>query len=144
MKNVILTSLLVVAVSGCTEFKTMYRAGNTKTDTNVDQAQCNRLASDRYPPNIVTNWYPIYDSQGRVVSRRVEQYDINEGPRRTASRTCMFERGYEWAAIPYCKDEQLADRSYAPITTKPELSTNICGLRTKDHGRVLIDLSKPI
>jgi hypothetical protein len=55
----------------------------------------------------------------------------------------MQERGYARVTIPYCKDEQIAGRSFAPITVAPVLSPNICGLRT-DNGRVIIDLNKPL
>ncbi|CUH53557.1 hypothetical protein J7382_05015 [Shimia sp. R11_0] len=144
MKHAFVTGLAVLALSGCTEFKTFYKVGQTKTDLNVDQAQCNRAAADAYPPRIVTDWWPIYDSKGRVVSQRMEQYDINEGPRYTAARNCMVEKGYERVTIPYCKDEQLAGRNYAKIEVAPELTPSICGLRTEGGGRVLIDLSKPI
>ncbi|WP_299420309.1 hypothetical protein [uncultured Shimia sp.] len=143
MKHPLLTGCLLLALSGCTEFSTMYQPGKTKTERNVDQAQCNRLASDRYPPRIVTDWWPIYAADGRVIGQRPESYDINEGPRYTAARKCMEERGYARVTIPYCKDEQIAGRSYAPITVAPHLSPNICGLRT-DNGRVIIDLSKPL
>ncbi len=143
MKQPILTGCLLLALSSCTEFSTMYQPGKTKTERNVDQAQCNRFASDRYPPRIVTDWWPIYAADGRVIGQRPESYDINEGPRYTAARNCMEERGYARVNIPYCKDEQIAGRSYAPITVAPELSPNICGLRT-DNGRVIIDLTKPL
>ncbi|GAA6178918.1 hypothetical protein NBRC116594_03560 [Shimia sp. NS0008-38b] len=144
MKHPIITGLMLMALGSCTEFSTLYQVGKTKTERNVDQAQCNRFAADNYPPRIVTEWWPIYDSKGRVVSRRAEQYDTNEGPRYTAARNCMTERGYERVSIPYCKDEQLAGRNYAKVEVAPELGPSICGLRTEGGGRVLVDLSKPL
>ncbi len=144
MKKPVVTGLLLLALSSCTEFTTFYQPGMTKTQRNVDQAQCNRVASDRFPPYIVTDWYPIYNSDGRIIGHRPEQYDVNAGKRYTEARNCMTERGYQRVTIPYCKDEQLAGRNYAPIQVAPELSDNICGLRTEGNNRVLIDLSKPI
>lgn len=144
MKTAIVTTLAILLLSGCTEFRTMYKVGNTKTETNIDQGQCNSFAANAYPPRIVTDWIPIYDSEGRVRGHRVEQYDINESRRIEGARDCMVQKGYEWATVPYCKDEQIGGRSYAPITTNPPMSANICGLRQEGGGRVLIDLSKPI
>jgi hypothetical protein len=143
MKKPFLTGCLLVALSGCTEFSTMYQPGKTKTERNVDQAQCNRVAADQFPPWIVTDWWPIYNAAGEVIGQRPESYDVNEGRRYTAARECMQSKGYGRVTIPYCKDEQLAGRAYAPITVAPELGPNICGLRT-ENGRVLIDLTKPI
>ncbi len=144
MRSILLSGLALLTISGCTEFSTFYKEGVTKTELNIDQGQCNRIASDAYPPNIVTDWWPIYDGKGRIVSQRMEQYDINEGPRYTAARTCLEERGYARVKIPFCKDEQLGGRNYAKIEVAPELTPSICGLRTEGGGRVLIDLSKPI
>ena len=144
MRFPIITSLLLLSLAGCTEFSTFYQVGKTKTDRNVDQAQCNRIAADSFPPNIVTDWWPIYNAEGRIVGSRPETYDINEGRRYSAARECMVSRGYERVTIPFCKDEQVAGRSFAPIRVAPELTPNICGLRTEDGKRVLIDLSKPL
>jgi len=139
------TSLsLVLGLASCTEFSTMYQVGKTKTEHNVDQAQCNRQAADRFPPRIVTDWWPIYNAEGRVVGQRPESYDINEGPRYTEVRNCMNARGYQRVTIPYCTDEQLAGRSFEPLTVAPTLTPNICGLRKQGGGRVIIDLNKPL
>jgi len=143
MKKTFLICSIAALLSSCTEFREMYKPGATNTQRNIDQGACNTDAATRYPPRIVTDWVPIYNAEGRVISHRIEQYDINEARRREGARSCMVARGYEWATIPYCKDEQIAGRSYAPITKMPALSSNICGMRT-DQGRVLIDLSKPL
>lgn len=143
MKHQMVTGLMLLSLIGCTEFSTMYQPGKTKTERNVDQAQCNRFATDTNPPHIVTDWVPIFDSEGRYRGQRPESYDINEGRRHTAARNCMLEKGYQRVTIPYCKDEQIAGRSFAPIEVAPQITPNICGIRT-DNGRVLIDLSKPI
>lgn len=139
-----LAASLFVVLSGCTQFGTYYKEGVTKSELNIDRGQCNSAAAAAYPPRIVTDWWPIYDGNGRIVGQRPEQYDINEGARHSAVRSCMAEKGYEKVQIPYCKDEQLGENHYAKIEVAPELSPSICGLRTEDGGRVLIDLSKPI
>lgn len=139
-----LTATALVVLSGCTEFSTYYKEGVTKSDLNIAKGQCNRAAADAYPPNIVTDWWPIYDRFGRIVSQRAEQYDLNEGARNTAVRDCMNANGFERVQIPYCKDEQLGDNHYAKLEVAPELTPSICGLRTENGGRVLIDLNKPI
>ncbi|KPA22650.1 hypothetical protein shim_09370 [Shimia sp. SK013] len=143
MKRIAFACLILTLVVGCTDFRQMYKPGVTRTQLNIDQGACNSDAAARYPPRIVTDWVPVFNGDGQVISHRVEQYDINEARRREGARSCMIAGGYEWATIPFCKEEQIAGRSFAPISTLPALSTNICGLRT-DSGRVLVDLSKPI
>ncbi|TCL09329.1 hypothetical protein BXY66_1374 [Shimia isoporae] len=143
MKKTLLICTVAALIAGCTDFRQMYKPGVTRTELNIDQGACNSEAASRYPPRIVTDWVPIFDAQGRVISHRIEQYDINEARRREGARSCMIARGYEWATIPFCKDEQIAGRSFAPVTKLPALTPNICGMRT-DRGRVLIDLSKPL
>ncbi|MDA5555950.1 hypothetical protein [Shimia sp. MMG029] len=144
LKHATLATSLLLVLSSCTEFGTYYKEGVTKSQLNIDRGQCNRAAADAYPPNIVTDWWPIYDRYGRVVSQRAEQYDLNEGARHTAVRECMAANGYERVKIPFCKDDQLGDNHYAKIEVAPELTPSICGLKTENGGRVLIDLSKPI
>lgn len=131
-------------LTACTEFTTFYQPGKTKTDRNVDQAQCNRSAADQYPPRIITEWWPVYNSEGRFLGHRFEQFDQNEGARHTAARACMTERGYQRVKIPYCKDEQIEGRQFAKIEAAPAFSPSICGIRTKGSDPVLIDLSKPL
>ena len=143
MKKTVLLCAIATLVTGCTEFREMYKPGVTSTQRNIDQGACNSEAAQLYPPRIVTDWVPIFNAEGKVVSHRVEQYDINQSRRTSGARSCMIAKGYTWATIPYCKDEQIAGRSFAPITKLPNFSENICGLRT-DQGRVLIDLSKPL
>ncbi|MGR3713653.1 MAG: hypothetical protein ACU0A6_11100 [Shimia sp.] len=143
MKKTALLCAALTLVVGCTEFRQMYKPGVSRTQLNIDQGGCNAQSANAYPPRIVTDWVPIFNGDGQVIGHRVEQWDLNEARRIEGARSCMVAQGYQWATIPYCKDEQIAGRSYAPLTTLPALSSNICGMRG-DKGRVLIDLSKPL
>ncbi len=145
MKTTIVLSLTAsLILAGCTEYSTQYRVGNTKTETNVDQAACNRFAADTVPIYLVTDWIPRYGKDGRIIGHRVETYDINEGRRHTAVRECMAELGYQRVSIPFCKSKDVEGKSFAPITGSPPLTPTMCGLRQEGGQRVLVDLSQPL
>lgn len=143
MKRLIPALALATALGGCLEYTPMYKVGVTTQEANVIRAQCNTYAANTVPVIMVRDWVPIYGANGQIVSGYWEVYDANEGRRHSEQKRCMEEAGFQRVSIPYCKDEQLAGRSYKPLTTSPPLTSSICAVRQEGGGRVLIDLSKP-
>lgn len=143
MKRAIIPLCAITVLAGCLEYTPMYKVGATTQETNVTRAQCNTFAANTVPVIMVTDWIPIYGADGRIIGHRTEVYDANEGRRYSEQRRCMEQQGYSRVSIPYCKDEDLAGRSYRPLTTSPPLTSSICAIRQDGGRRVLIDLNKP-
>jgi len=143
MKQFLIASCALIGLSGCLEYTPMYKVGASTQESNVTRAQCNTYAAQTVPPMIIQDWIPVFGANGRVVGHRLETYDANEGRRNTTVKNCMSEQGFDRVSIPYCTDDQLAGKSYAPLKNSPPLTGSICAIRQKDGGRVLIDLSKP-
>lgn len=137
-----LAALTVLA--GCLEYTPLYKVGATTQETNVTRAQCNTLAANTVPPMIIQDWVPIYGANGRVIGHRIEVYDANEGRRHSTVQKCMEQQGFSRVSIPYCSDDQIAGRSFRPLTKSPQLTESICAIRQPDRGRVLIDLNQPV
>lgn len=143
MKHLTLSLVMVTGLAGCLEYTPMYKVGATNQENNVTRAQCNTYAANTVPIVIIRDVYPVYDSSGRIITYRHEVYDMNEGRRHTVVRECLQGQGFERVTIPYCKDEQIAGRSYKPLTNSPPITGSICAVRQPDGSRVLIDLNKP-
>lgn len=143
MKRAIPALFAITALGGCLEYTPMYKVGATTHETNVTRAQCNTFAANSVPVMLVTDWIPIYGANGRIVGHRTEVYDANEGRRYSEQQHCMEREGYSRVSIPYCKDEDIAGRSYRPLTTSPPLTGSICAIRQQGGGRVIVDLNKP-
>jgi len=140
---------LVVAVlagssllAACVDYTPLYKEGGSMQQRNVDQAQCNAFGSNTVPIWMVRDTWPIYDGSGNIISYQVDVYDSNAGRRQQVINQCMADRGYARAIIPYCKDEQLAGRSYTLESRMPTLGPNICAVRGQNGGRGIVDLSK--
>ena len=143
MNRLYVTLISVSALAGCLEYTPMYTVGVTTQEANVTRAQCNTYAANTVPVMLITDWIPIYGANGRIIGHRTEGYDANEGRRYSEQQRCMEREGFERVSIPYCKDEDLAGRSYRPLTTSPPLTGSICAVRQEGGKRVLIDLNKP-
>ena len=144
MKRLFPILLAASVLTGCLEYTPMYKVGATTQETNVTRAQCNTYAANTVPVLLVTDWIPIFGADGRVIGHRTEVYDANEGRRYSEQQRCMERAGFSRVSIPYCKDEDIAGRSYRPLTTSPPLTGSICAIRQDGGGRVLIDLNKPV
>ena len=60
-------------------------------------------------------------------------------------RDCMALKGYRPVTHPVCTNDQLAGRSYRPLSTVPAApSPTICALRSPDGSTALVDLTKPL
>lgn len=136
------TVILGAFLGACTETNLQYKVGGTLHQRNVDQAQCNAFGANNVPIWMVRDAWPIFDSAGNVITYQVDVYDANEGRRNQVINQCMAERGYQRVKIPYCKDEQLAGRSYSLEKKMPAPGPNICALRGQSGGVGLVDLNK--
>lgn len=143
MKRVLIPLVASATLAGCLEYTPMYKVGATQHETNVTRAQCNTYAANTVPPMIIRDWIPIFGPNGEIVGQRVEYYDANEGRRHSTVQKCMEQQGFQRVKIPYCKEDQMAGRSYKPLTRSPQLTPSICAVKQPDGGRVLIDLNKP-
>lgn len=144
MKRLTLSVVALAGLAGCLEYTPMYKVGVSTQEANVTRAQCNTYAANTVPPMIIQDWVPIYGANGKIVGHRVEYYDANEGRRHSTVQKCMEQQGYQRVSIPYCTDDQIAGRSYRPLTTSPQLTGSICAIKQPEGGRVLIDLNKPV
>lgn len=143
MRHLLLLIAALTGLAGCLEYTPMYKVGVTPHESNVAQAQCNTFAANTVPILLVRDVIPVYDSNGNVVSYIHEVYDANEGRRHSVVKQCLTDQGFERVTIPYCSDEQLAGKTYRPLTTNPPITDSICAIRQPGGNRVLIDLTKP-
>ena len=143
MKRLTFSIFATFLVTGCLEYTPMYKVGATTQETNVTRAQCNTYAANTVPVMLITDWIPIYGADGRIIGHRTEVYDANEGRRYSEQQRCMEREGFARVSIPYCKDEDLAGRSFKPLTTSPPITDSICAIRQQGGGRVIVDLNKP-
>ncbi|WP_204114353.1 hypothetical protein [Shimia biformata] len=137
-----LTLASATLLAACTEYTPLYKPGVSVQQKTADEAQCNAYGANTVPVWMVTERWPIYGAGGQIVSYTVDVYDSNAGRRQQVINQCMAERGYQRVAIPYCKDEQLAGRSYGFETRLPDPGPNICAVRGKGGSAGIVDLSK--
>ncbi|WP_435136661.1 hypothetical protein [Pseudopelagicola sp. nBUS_19] len=137
-------ALITISVLAACEYTPMYKVGASEQETNVTQAQCNTFAANTVPPMIITDRYPVYDNRDQIVGYRSEVYDVNEGRRHTAVRTCMQEQGFSRINIPYCKNEQLKGRDFTALQQSPPITDSVCAVRQPSGNHVLIDLNQSL
>ncbi|PSL17338.1 hypothetical protein [Shimia abyssi] len=139
-----------VALTACapTHFSGFVNPGTNVDTVNRDTAECDVEANTLFPAAVFTStsygggygYSPGYwGGWGSTVTAR----DVNAGMRNNHRTQCMALRGYQPYSFPICTQEQLAGRSYAPLSKSPTPGPTICVV-TSPNGNMLIDLSKPI
>lgn len=146
--------LTCVLVAGCTSssYRAYIKPGAGVERVNRDRAACDVEANRLFPSANFPNTYP-YGTLGYYGGGWgggwgygigvVHTTDVNAGMRNQHRDQCMRLKGYEPYTFPNCTTEQLAGRSYKPLTRSPKPSESICAVSLEGGGRALVDLSKP-
>lgn len=140
-----------MALAGCTPSSHVVylKPGATADRMTRDQAECDVEANRLFPSANFPSTYPYgtigyYGGGWSYGVGVVHTTDVNASMRDQHRVQCMRVKGYEPYVFPNCTSEQMAGRSYAPLTRSPKPSASICAIALEDGGRALIDLSKPL
>ncbi|SHJ23784.1 hypothetical protein SAMN05444000_106103 [Shimia gijangensis] len=143
-------TMVGVLAAGCasTSYQAYVKPGTGVDRVNRDRAECDVEANRLFPSANFPQTYP-YGTVGYYGGGWgggigvIHSTDVNAGMRNQHRNQCMRLRGYEPYVFPNCTTEQLAGRSYAPLTRSPSPSPNICAVTLEGGERALVDLSKP-
>lgn len=157
-KNLKILSVLAISglfLTGCTStsYQAYIKPGTGVDRVNRDRAECDLEANRLFPSANFPQTYPTghigyygggYGGGWGGGIGIVHTTDVNAGMRNQHRTQCMRVKGYEPYTFANCTTDQLAGRSYAPLTRSPKPSENICAVTVEGGGRALIDLSKPL
>ncbi|MGX9350306.1 hypothetical protein ACS3QZ_03805 [Shimia sp. W99] len=144
-------ALVAMVLAGCSSnsYSAYIKPGTGVDRVNRDRAECdieaNRLfPAANFPQTIPYGGVGYYGGGWGWGGGIVTSTDVNANMRNQHQTQCMRLKGYEPYTFPVCTSDQLAGRSYAPLTRSPTPSANICAVTTEGGGRALIDLSRPL
>ncbi len=140
-----------LGLSGCmsNSYQAFIKPGASVDRTNQDQVACSVEANKLFPAANFPQTTP-YGNVGYYGGGWgwgvgiVHTTDVNSGMRNQHRAQCMQLKGYKPVSFPICTQQQLAGRSYAPLTRAPAQSDNICAIKIDGGGRALVDITKPL